>query len=115
VQSLSFPEAVNGRLPAADQKENLVSDSTSDRVRVAVVDYPPKAEVYAEYGADFDPEAVENAVLAELNRRMPDGVVIERNGAVYASGDAVQAAERIDWEALLAEIDVAQILADHAR
>jgi hypothetical protein len=92
-----------------------VADDSAERVRVTVVDYPPKAEVYAEYGADFDPEAVENAVLAELNSRMPSGVVIERNGAVYASGDAVQAAERIDWEALLAEVDVPQILADHAR
>jgi len=85
------------------------------RTRVAVVDYTVKAEVYAAYGADFDPEAVNDAVRRALNRMVPDGVVVERNGAVYATPEVARRVEDIDWTALVARIDVAQILADHGR
>jgi len=91
------------------------AQTPDDRTRVAVVDYTVKAEVYTSYGADFDPEAVNDAVRRELNASLPAGIVVERNGAVYAAADAVTTAEAIDWNGLVSGIDVAQILADHAR
>ncbi len=35
-------------------------------------------------GADFDTEAVDDAILAELNRKLPSGIVVERSGKVLA-------------------------------
>lgn len=89
--------------------------TNDDRTRVTVLDYTVKAEVYAEYGADFDPEAVDDAVLVIVNDRLPDGVHMERNGAVYARPDALESARAVDWDALLGSINLPQILADNAR
>ena len=85
------------------------------RIETGIVSYTVSGDYFARVGADFDTEAVDDAILAELNRRLPDGVVVERSGRVLADESRVEEARTIDWEALLASIDVDQILADHAR
>ncbi len=85
------------------------------RIETGIVSYTVSGDYFARVGADFDTEAVDDAILAELNRRLPDGVVVDRSGRVLADEARVDEARSIDWEALLASIDVDQILADHAR
>jgi hypothetical protein len=80
-----------------------------------VVAYTVSADYIATVGADFDAEGVDDAVLAELNRMVPAGVVVHRNGKVFADDSAVEAAKSVDWDALLKQIDVDQILAKHGR
>ncbi|MEF2976952.1 hypothetical protein [Subtercola sp. YIM 133946] len=84
-------------------------------VEITTVSYTVSADYYATVGADFDTEAVDDAVLARLNALVPAGVVVHRNGKVYAERDAEAAARAVDWRALLASIDVDQILAEHGR
>ena len=85
------------------------------RIETGIVSYTISGDYYARVGADFDTEAADDAVLAELNRMLPRGVVVERSGKVYADEEVADEARAIDWEALLGRIDVDQILADHAR
>jgi hypothetical protein len=85
------------------------------RIETGIVSYTVSGDYFARVGADFDAEAVDDAILAELNRRLPAGVVVERSGRVLAEESQVDAARAVDWNALLASIDVDQILADHAR
>jgi hypothetical protein len=61
-------------------------------VEVATVSYTVSADYFAEVGADFDSEAVDDAVP-----------------------EVAAAAREIDWKALLERIDVDQILATHGR
>ena len=82
---------------------------------ITVVNYTVPAETYVEYGADFDTEAVDDAVLAELNARVPSGVTVLRNGTVVAEPAMAAKARDLDWDALLASIDLDQILAAHAK
>jgi len=86
-----------------------------DPIEVGVVSYTVSADYFATVGADFDSEAVDDAVLACLNRLVPAGVVVHRNGRAFADPAVEEAARAIDWAALLARINVAQILADNAR
>lgn len=83
--------------------------------KITTVNYTVPAETYVEYGADFDTEAVDDAVLAELNARIPEGITVQRNGMVVAEPDAVQKAQDLDWAALLESIDLDQILAAHGK
>ncbi|GAB3604882.1 hypothetical protein GCM10027413_02910 [Conyzicola nivalis] len=85
------------------------------QVEIATVPYTVSADYFAEVGADFDTGAVDDAVLAQLNLLLPAGVVVHRNGKAYADEDAAESARQIDWTALLAGIDVDQILADNAK
>jgi len=85
------------------------------QVEVGIVSYTVSADYYAEVGADFDTEAVDDAVLAQLNLLAPAGVVVHRNGKAYADEEVADEARAIDWAALLKRIDVDQILADHGR
>ena len=85
------------------------------KVEIATVPYTVSADYYAEVGADFDTEAVDDAVLAQLNLLAPEGVVIHRNGKAFADEEIADSARSIDWEALLATIDLDQILADNAK
>ncbi|HEY0260669.1 MAG TPA: hypothetical protein VGC18_12555 [Lacisediminihabitans sp.] len=85
------------------------------QVEIATVPYTVSADYLATVGADFDSEAVDDAVLAELNKLVPLGVVVHRNGKAYADEDVVEIARRIDWSALLTRIDIDQILAEHGR
>ena len=85
------------------------------RVEAGIVSYTLSSDYYAQVGADFDTEAVDDAILAALNRMLPSGIVVERSGTVLADEGMADVARSLDWSALLQQIDVDQILADHAR
>ena len=85
------------------------------KIEIATVPYTVSADYYAEVGADFDTEAVDDAVLARLNLLVPAGVVVHRNGKAFADEEIADSARTIDWSALLATIDLDQILADNAK
>lgn len=85
------------------------------QVDAGIVSYTLSSDYYAQVGADFDTEAVDDAILAQLNRMLPLGILVERNGRVLADEDKADDARSIDWAALLKRIDIDQILADHAR
>lgn len=108
---MSSPESSTGNGTDIGDK----AETAANRTRVVVVDYTVKAEVYSAYGADFNTEAVNDALRQTLNTLVPDGVVVERNGAVYATPELVERVKGIDWAALIASIDLAQILAEHGR
>ncbi|PJJ62113.1 hypothetical protein [Compostimonas suwonensis] len=83
---------------------------------ITTIDYTVPAETYVAYGADFNMEAVNDAVLAELNGLVPDGVTVLRNGRVVAEGSAAAAKARdLDWDSLVKSIDLDQILASHGK
>ncbi len=85
------------------------------RIETGIVSYTLSGDYYATVGADFDTEAVDDAILAELNGMLPAGIQVERSGRVMADEDRADEARRIDWGALLKRIDVDQILAEHGR
>ena len=85
------------------------------RIEAGIVSYTLSSDYYTQVGADFDTEAVDDAILAELNRMLPSGIVVERSGKVLADEELADVARSLDWPALLQQIDVDQILADHAR
>jgi hypothetical protein len=85
------------------------------RIETGIVSYTVSGDYYARVGADFDIEAVDDTILAELNRMLPAGVIVERSGRVLADEEVADEARAIDWEELLRRIDVDQILADHGR
>ncbi|MEY9953910.1 hypothetical protein ABIA36_003370 [Leifsonia sp. EB34] len=85
------------------------------QIETGIVSYTLSSDYYAQVGADFDTEAVDDAILAELNRMLPSGIVVERSGKVLAEEEVADVARELDWAALLRRIDVDQILADHAR
>ena len=82
---------------------------------ITTIEYMVPAEVYARYGADFDPEAVNDAVLAQLNSIIPEGVVVQRNGKVFAEAGVEDVARELDWKQLLDHLALDQILAAHGR
>lgn len=82
---------------------------------ITTIDYTVPADVYARYGADFDTEAVNDAVLAELNAIVPEGVVVQRNGKVFAERHVEDVARELNWQQLIDSIDLDQILAAHGR
>ena len=85
------------------------------QVEITTVSYTVSADYYATVGADFDTEAVDDAVLAQLNSMLPAGIVVHRNGKAFAERELEAEARAIDWDALLGRIDVDQILADNPR
>ena len=85
------------------------------QIEIATVSYTLSADYLATVGADFDFEAADDAVLAQLNTLVPTGVVVHRNGKAYADEDVADEARSIDWNDLLSRIDVDQILADNGR
>ncbi|WP_233265409.1 hypothetical protein [Leifsonia sp. AG29] len=85
------------------------------RIETGIVAYTLSGDYFARVGADFDTEAVDDAILAELNRMLPAGVVVERSGRVMAEEAVADEARSIRWEELLRGIDVDQILAEHGR
>ncbi|AZS36278.1 hypothetical protein CVS47_00879 [Microbacterium lemovicicum] len=89
--------------------------SRMSNVEIGTVSYTLSADYLATVGADFDVEAIDDAILAALNSLTPAGVTVHRNGKAYADAAVAEAARDIDWDALLARIDVDQILADHGR
>ncbi|GGF39144.1 hypothetical protein [Subtercola lobariae] len=85
------------------------------QVEITTVSYTVSADYYATVGADFNTEAVDDAVLARLNSLLPVGIEVHRNGKAYAERSLEAEARAIDWDALLKTIDVDQILAEHGR
>ncbi|CAN5153710.1 hypothetical protein BH09ACT6_BH09ACT6_10020 [soil metagenome] len=85
------------------------------QVDVGTVSYTVSADYLATIGADFDTTAIDDAVLAELNRLLPTGVVVHRNGKAFAEENVAEAARNIDWDSYLKRIDLDQILADNPR
>lgn len=85
------------------------------RIETGVVTYTLSVDFRARCGSAIDAEAVDDAVLAELNRLLPPGVLVERGGRVLVEEERADAARAIDWAALLGAIDRDRILADHAR
>ena len=83
------------------------------QVDVGIVSYTVSADFIATVGADFDSEGVDDAVLAELNTLVPEGVVVHRNGRAFADESVAEEARKIDWDALLKRIDVEQIMSEH--
>ncbi|WP_353827070.1 hypothetical protein [Agromyces sp. SYSU T0242] len=87
----------------------------AEPIEVGIVSYTLSADVYERIGADFDTEAVDDAILARLNQLVPRGVVVHRNGKAFADPAVADMARGIDWAHLLSQVDVDQILADHSR
>lgn len=85
------------------------------QVEAGIVSYTLSSDYYDQVGADFNTEAVDDAILAELNGMLPVGIHVERNGKVLADEDQLDEARSIDWQALLKRIDIDQILAEHGR
>lgn len=85
------------------------------KIEITTVAYTVSADYLATVGADFNAAAIDDAVLARLNRLVPMGVVVHRNGKVFADADVAERARRIDWAGLLKQIDLDQILADNGR
>jgi hypothetical protein len=93
----------------------MLAAMSPSQIEIATVPYTLSADYLADVGADFDVEAVDDAILAVLNSLLPAGVVVHRNGKAYADADVADEARAIDWDELLSRIDVDQILADHGR
>jgi hypothetical protein len=87
----------------------------AEPIEVGLVSYTLSSDVYERVGADFDTGAVDDAILARLNDLVPTGVVVHRNGRAFADPELAEMARGIDWQHLLSQIDVDQILADHSR
>ncbi len=85
------------------------------QLKIATIAYTVTADYIASVGADFDVEAVDDAILARLNTLVPSGVTVHRNGDVFADENAAEGARAIDWDELLSTIPVDQILAEHGR
>jgi len=85
------------------------------QIEITTVSYTLSADYLATVGADFDVEAIDNEILTELNLLVPGGVIVHRNGRVFADELVADEARSIDWDELLSRIDVDQILADHGR
>jgi hypothetical protein len=85
------------------------------RIETGIVSYTLSSDYYDRVGADFDTEAVDDAILAQLNRLVPMGITVERSGRVLADEDRADIARGLDWSALLGQIDIDQILAEHGR
>ena len=71
------------------------------QIEIAIVPYTLSADYLATVGADFDVEAVDDAILTRLNALVPAGVTVHRNGKAYAEEDAAESARSIDWDELL--------------
>ena len=85
------------------------------QIEITTVSYTVSADYLATFGADFDAEAIDDAVLAQLNGLVPSGVTVHRNGKAYADEEVADAARSIDWDELLGRIELDQIIAEHGR
>jgi hypothetical protein len=82
-------------------------------IEVGYVSYTVSADRLARAGADFDAEAIDDAILAQLNAAVAPFVVIHRDGKVFAEEDAAEDARQINWNELLEQIDIDQLIADN--
>jgi hypothetical protein len=82
-------------------------------IEVGYVSYTVTAERLAAVGADFDSEAIDDAILLELNTKVGPAVVVHRDGKVFADEDTAERAKQINWNELLAAVDIDQLIADN--
>jgi hypothetical protein len=86
-----------------------------DQIEIRTVAYTVSADYLAGVGGDFDARGVDDAVLDRLNADLPEGIVVRRDGRVFASPDMADAARAVDFDQLLADMDLDQILAENGR
>ena len=82
-------------------------------IEVGYVSYTVTAERLSQVGADFDSEAIDDAILAQLNAAVAPAVVVHRDGKVFADEDVAEEAKQINWNELLEQVDIDQLIADH--
>jgi hypothetical protein len=75
--------------------------------------------VAGDFAADYDLDAAETDYLAELDRHLPGGYHIARNGQLYGPADddwfARNFEGEVDYLGFIEDIDVNPILARHER
>ena len=81
--------------------------------QIRTIDYRVPVEYYGDFAADYDTAAIDAAVLAQLNAKVPAGVTIAADGSVYAEVEVADEAREIDWRELLDQIDVDAIAVAH--
>ena len=81
--------------------------------QIRTIDYRVRVEYYGDFAADYDTAAIDAAVLAQLNAKVPAGVTIAADGSVYAEVEVADEAREIDWRELLDQIDVDAIAVAH--
>jgi hypothetical protein len=82
-------------------------------IEVGYVSYTVTAERLSQVGADFDSKAIDDAILAELNAQVGPAVEVHRDGKVFADEDSAERAKQINWNELLGDIDIDQLIADN--
>ena len=81
--------------------------------QIRTIDYRVPVEYYGDFAADYDTAAIDAAVLAQLNAKVPAGVTIAADGSVYAEVEVADEAREIDWRELLDQIDFDAIAVAH--
>ena len=81
--------------------------------QIGTFDYTIPADYYGDFAHEYDTEAIDAEVLAQLNALLPDGVTIAANGMIFAEAEVADEAREIDWRELLDQIDVDAIMIKH--
>ena len=81
--------------------------------QIGTFDYTIPAEFFGDFAHEYDTEAIDAEVLAQLNILTPEGVSVAANGMVFATIEAADEAREIDWRELLDQIDVDAIMIKH--
>ena len=81
--------------------------------QIGTFDYTTPAEFFGDFAHEYDTEAIDAEVLAQLNILTPEGVSVAANGMVFATIEAADEAREIDWRELLDQIDVDAIMIKH--
>ena len=81
--------------------------------QIGTFDYTTPAEIFGDFAHEYDTEAIDAEVLAQLNILTPEGVSVAANGMVFATIEAADEAREIDWRELLDQIDVDAIMIKH--
>lgn len=82
-------------------------------IEVGYVSYTVTAERLSKVGADFDSAAIDDAILAELNAKVGPAVQVHRDGKIFADEDSAERAAQINWNELLEQVDIDQLIADN--
>ena len=96
-------------VPATPGEEPTMTTTT----QTGTVDYRVAADYYGDFAHEYDTEAIDAEVLAQLNILTPEGVSVAANGMVFATIEAADEAREIDWRELLDQIDVDAIMIKH--
>jgi hypothetical protein len=76
-------------------------------------DYTIPAEHYGDFAADYNTDAINDAVCDAINAMLPEGITIARNGMIFADVDKADEARELDFAELLAAVDVDAIVDAH--